>query len=318
MECGPTANGRTNAMALVSIAVVCYKQGQFLREAIESVLAQTYPRYELIIVDDGSPDDTRTVAQEYAKRSNKLRYVYQDHRGVATARNRGFEESRGTYLIMFDADDRLLPHHLARGLQAFEQHPDAAAVCGDYRIIGQNDALHVHRCEPAPDFFGTLLATSPALSGTVMLRADVVRRLGGVREVLKANCEYDLFLRVAKDYPMYCHHDVIMEYRRHPTQRTKDHALMFDSFMRVLEHQRHYVHANPRYRAAYNLARRHHLENCGEFLMWQTVAAVKAGHLSRAARGLGLLLRWYPRGLARFVLQRLQSVVGIKTIMPSP
>ena len=90
---------------VVSVVIPCYRQAHFLPDAIESVLAQTYPHFEIIVVDDGSPDDTRAVAGRYPG----VRCLRQRNRGLSAARNAGLAASIGTYVVFLDADDRLTP-----------------------------------------------------------------------------------------------------------------------------------------------------------------------------------------------------------------
>ena len=90
---------------VVSVVITCYNQAHFLREAIESILAQSYSNHEIIVVDDGSTDNTPQIAKSYST----LRYVYQQNQGLAAARNTGLRESRGEFVVFLDADDRLLP-----------------------------------------------------------------------------------------------------------------------------------------------------------------------------------------------------------------
>ncbi len=100
---------------LVSVVVPCYKQAQYLREAIDSVLAQTYPNVEVVVVNDGSPDDTEAVAKSYGDR---VRYVARPNGGISAARNSGIAVARGAHLKFLDADDYLHPEQLARQMEA--------------------------------------------------------------------------------------------------------------------------------------------------------------------------------------------------------
>src|SRR5438046_8618551 len=111
---------------LVSVIIPCHNQAHFLDEAIESVLTQTYPNHEIIVVDDGSTDNTATVA----KCHSPLRYIYQENAGPSAARNTGVKESRGEYLVFLDADDRLLPEALEIGVGCLRQHPECAFEIG--------------------------------------------------------------------------------------------------------------------------------------------------------------------------------------------
>src|ERR687890_1245755 len=101
---------------LVSVVIPCYNQAHFLGEAIESVLAQSYKDFEIIVVDDGSPDNTSEVAARYPG----VRCVRQENQGLAGARNTGIRESKGEYLVFLDADDRLLAEALEVGVKNLE------------------------------------------------------------------------------------------------------------------------------------------------------------------------------------------------------
>lgn len=103
---------------LISVVIPAYNAGRFLADAIESVLAQTHRNLEIIVVDDGSTDDTATVARDY-----DIRYIYQENAGVSGAMNTGFRAASGDYLASNDADDLWLPDKLAVQLEAFREEP---------------------------------------------------------------------------------------------------------------------------------------------------------------------------------------------------
>src|ERR671910_2706788 len=119
----------------VSVVIPCYNQADFLGEAIESVLSQSYQAFEVIVVDDGSTDDTKEVASAYALEDSRVRLVRQQNRGLAGARNRGLAESRGEYVVFLDSDDRLLGEALEVGVRELESHPECAFVAGRCRFI---------------------------------------------------------------------------------------------------------------------------------------------------------------------------------------
>ncbi len=114
----------------VAVVIPCYNQARFLADAVESVLWQSLAAREIIVVDDGSTDDTRTVAARY-----KVKYVHQANQGLARARNRGITETSGEYLVFLDADDRLLTDALAAGVNAFSAHRQCGFV---YRRISSH------------------------------------------------------------------------------------------------------------------------------------------------------------------------------------
>ena len=113
--------------AVVSVIIPCYRQAHFLPEAIESVLAETHRDTEIVVVDDGSPDNTQQVVQRYPT----VQSVRQRNQGLAAARNAGFRASKGEYVVFLDADDRLTPNALESHLACFATHPEAGFVVGD-------------------------------------------------------------------------------------------------------------------------------------------------------------------------------------------
>ena len=115
---------------LVTVVIPCYNQAHFLTEAIESVLSQSYPNFEVVVVDDGSTDDTSEVAGRYPQ---KVRLIRQENRGLSGARNTGIGHARGEYVVFLDADDRLLPEALEVGIEQLEAHPECAFVSGHCR-----------------------------------------------------------------------------------------------------------------------------------------------------------------------------------------
>src|SRR5437867_5651771 len=128
----------TPEVGLVSIIIPCYNQAQFLREAIQSALAQTYPHREIFIVDDGSTDNTAEVTAGY----RDVRYIRQENSGVSTARNTGLKQSRGEYLVFLDSDDRLLPAALEIGVDCLREHPECAFDFGPSRFTTADGSFH--------------------------------------------------------------------------------------------------------------------------------------------------------------------------------
>ena len=145
-------------MALVSIIVPCHDHAQFVGEAIASAQGQDHPTIEVVVVDDGSTDESAAVIERCAG----VRLVRQQNAGLAAARNAGIRESRGDFLVFLDADDRLLPHAVSSGFRALQAEPDAAFVAGGFRRI--DEAGHVTAIEPAPAIDGSPTTSMAAIS----------------------------------------------------------------------------------------------------------------------------------------------------------
>jgi glycosyltransferase involved in cell wall biosynthesis len=296
---------------LVSVIIPTYNHAQFLSEAIESVLDQTCSDYEIIVVDDGSMDSP----EEVVKRYEGVSFIRQSNRGLAGARNRGLQESRGQFIVFLDADDHLLPHHFQKSLDAFHARPEAGLVCGNFRMLGTDPTWrHVHRCEPLPDYFGTLLRINfIGAIHTVMFRREILREVAGFDERLKACEDHDLFLRLARRTVLYCHHQLIAEYRRTGQQLSRRWDVMLKCAMRVLWSQRSHLQNHPEYESAYREGIARCRARYGELALWEMVAVMRAGEWMRALRILRILVTYYPQGLVSLVrckLARMRPAIG--------
>ena len=123
-----------NADDLVSVVIASYNMGHYLAQAVQSVLAQTYPNVEVQIVDDGSTDDTAKLVRQWRKRPARAR-ARQPNAGQARAKNTGVELSRGRFVAFLDADDLWLPGKLARQMPLFRGRPEVGVVYSDYQCM---------------------------------------------------------------------------------------------------------------------------------------------------------------------------------------
>ena len=287
---------------LVSIVIPIYNHAGFLPDAIESVLRQTYSNLEIVVVDDGSTDRTAEVVKAYPR----VRYLRQHRQGLAAARNAGLRACRGEYVVFLDADDRLLPNHVETGVRAFHARPDAALVCGDFCLFGSEERWHVHCCEPRPDHYASLLRCN--FIGAVhsaMFRRVVVDELGGFSPHLHACEDYELYFRIARTHPIYCHHELVAEYRRHGSQLSRQWDVMFASALSVLRAQWPHVKGHPQYVEAYRDGVKRFRTVYGDPLLWQMVFVARQGQWRTAFKYLRVLLPLYPVGLVMLLRQKL-------------
>jgi GT2 family glycosyltransferase len=225
---------------LVSVVIPSWNQGHYLAEAIGSVLGQTYPELELIVVDDGSRDNTYEVASRFPG----VRCLRQPNRGVAAARNAGLAESQGAYSVFLDADDRLLPKALEVGMRALLARPEAAFAAGMPRDVGRDGEIIRDAVQPliTRDHYLNLLKDCYIWSGSsVVYRRAALEAAGGFSERLKAADDYELYLKLARSYPVLCHEAVVTEYRRHGSNTTRNPALVLTSQLQVLNRQRRHL-----------------------------------------------------------------------------
>jgi FkbM family methyltransferase len=267
-----------------------------LGEAIVSVLAQSYPRFEIIVVDDGSTDNTAEVARRYPG----VRCVRQENRGLSGARNSGLARSEGEYVVFLDADDRLLPEALEVGVEQLGAHPQCAFVAGHCRPIAADGSLTMkwqqRRVEGDP--YVELLRRCPIFVPAVMYRRSVFETVGGFGTSLKAAEDYDLYYRTARNFPIHCHNTLVAEIRRHGTNMTNDFALMLKSNLSALRSQRPYVKKNKIYKEAYEAGVRYWQDAYGFLLAREMLAHIREREWKRAVHSMLVLLRYHPRGIA--------------------
>jgi glycosyltransferase involved in cell wall biosynthesis len=222
--------------ALVTIVIPCYGQAHFLAEAIESALAQTYPHVEIIVVNDGSRDETASVAARY----RAVRYVEQANQGLAAARNTGLAHSRGEFLVFLDADDRLLPHAVLIQMAVLMEQPTLGFVAGASRFISQDGTPlpTIQRTPPRGNAYIALLRRNHMrMPAMVMFRRRVFEEVGAFDSDVNACADYDMYLRVSRHYPVAFHEELVAEYRRHDDNMSLDSALMLRQLLRVLRRQ---------------------------------------------------------------------------------
>ncbi len=190
-------------MPTVSVIVPCFNQAAFLGQAIESVLSQTYADLQLIVVDDGSTDQTRDVAASFS--DPRLLFIHQDNRGLGAARNRGYQASSGQYVTFLDSDDYFSPHKVQRQVEVLENEAEIGFVfCDIQHVDAQGAPLNDYTVKSAfrpfsKDLLSLLLAGGFMPPHAVMIRRSVLDEVGLFDESpeLSGNEDYDLWLRVA-------------------------------------------------------------------------------------------------------------------------
>ena len=125
---------------LVSIIIPVYKVEKYLPNCIESILRQTFKDFELILVDDGSPDNCGEICEEYAQKDSRIKVVHQPNGGLSAARNSGIDIAKGDYLTFIDSDDFVFPHYLEILVKLCQENDADMSVCSSVRC-SSNDSL---------------------------------------------------------------------------------------------------------------------------------------------------------------------------------
>lgn len=231
-------DGSFDERGLVSVIIPCFNSGRHLSSAIESAFSQTYTQMEIIVVDDGSTDDTAEIAKSYGDR---VRYVYQSNRGVSAARNVGVSMASGEFVQFLDADDVLLPEKITRQVDYLLSHPEADVVYCDAMYFDEDDEKNprpegwrTHRARA--DFVEASAVFAPIAVHSVLTRRSVLSRLSGFPENLGHRGEDWYFWMKAALEGIRFHFipGVGALYRRHSGQVTASNRAIADWECRVM------------------------------------------------------------------------------------
>jgi glycosyltransferase involved in cell wall biosynthesis len=294
----------------VSVVIPCYNQGRFLGQAIASAAAQHGLVSEIVVVDDGSADDTPAVAT----RDGSVRYLRQERKGLSEARNSGWRASSSEYIVFLDADDRLLPGAINAGLEALRRWPHAAFVFGHYELIDELGAilptwreLRVadHRTFTTGDFElvlpdGRRAGRSPqprrvsdhytamlrrnyiSMHAAVLYRRAVLVETGGFDTRLSAAEDYELYMRVTRSHPVASHDEVVAQYRRHSAAMSRDMLNMLRMSLFVLREQHPYLAGHPDATEAYEAGLTFWKRHFAKQLIRSVPSHLAAGRLGQA------------------------------------
>lgn len=209
---------------LVTVVCLCYRHARFVHHAIDSVMAQTYPNIELIVIDDASPDDSVAAIRACLSHQPPITFLpLAQNIGNCAAFNKGLALAKGKYIIDLAADDVLLPHRVARQVSLLEQNTQAAAAFADATIIDEEgNALRTHyqrdragvlqQSVPSGNVYQQLFEGYFICSPTLMFRTDVLRDAGGYDEQL-AYEDFDVLMRLARHHDLIFQDEVQTQYR---------------------------------------------------------------------------------------------------------
>jgi glycosyltransferase involved in cell wall biosynthesis len=208
-------------MPKISVVIPTYNRARFIAESIGSVLAQSFRDFEVIIIDDGSTDNTPEIVSAFP-----VRYFRQENQGPAGAVNKGIELSKGEYIAMPGSDDILLQNALEKGVEVLDKHPEAAFSYGQAylmdekgRIFGVEKGGSKHSCvrEGKEEIRKFLISGNHIITSTVMVRRSSLEEVGLFDATFRSGSEdTDLWVRLAKRYAVAYIAEPLGKYRVHP------------------------------------------------------------------------------------------------------
>jgi len=227
----------------VSVVITAFNSASFIRDALQSVADQTYRDFEIIVVDDGSEDDTGRIVKSS---EISCKYIYQENQGASAARNTGLRAAGGEYINFLDADDLLLPDKLFTQVAFLDSHTDVDIVYGDTVYFYQDGTDRSQRrfsrglrTPPFPtsgNMLEVLVINSVFAVHAALVRRSCMVEIGGFDEHLRSAEDYDLWLRMAACYRFFYVDEIVVKYRIHgknkifvqPTNRLKDLNQIWD------------------------------------------------------------------------------------------
>lgn len=223
-------------MGRVSVIIPTFNCSRYICGAIQSVLNQTYNDYEIIVMDDGSTDDTRKVLEQF---KNKMTYFYQKNKGVSSARNEAIKLSQGDLIAFLDCDDRWLPSKLATQVKYMIDNPDVAMIHSNVAFVTDNYVMrerldHIVKRHKGFDIFEELYLGNFINTSTVLLRRNCLETVGLFDEELPLAQDYDLWLRIAAKFNVGYQDIVTAHYRFHDANISKNTTAQTTEVLHIL------------------------------------------------------------------------------------
>jgi glycosyltransferase involved in cell wall biosynthesis len=230
------STGGTSSDQTVTVVITTYNDADFLHEALASVAVQQKIPNEIFVVDDGSEVSPAPIVALFPEAT----LIRKPNGGLASARNAGLKAASAKFITFLDADDKFRSNAIKAGLECFARSPDAAMVYGGHiRISADGSQLGDDIYHPASnDPYADLLAgNSIGMNAVVLYRRDILLAVGGFDEVLRLCEDYDVYLRLARKYPVASHPEIVAEYRWHGRNISRNTASMLRTVLAV--HDRH-------------------------------------------------------------------------------
>ena len=268
----------------ISVIIPAYGHAGLVLETLESVFAQTFADHEIIVVNDGSPDDTADRLRPLTE-AGRIRYFEQANQGQAGARNRGLAEARGEFVAYLDDDDLWPPDKLEWQLRWLEERR-CDVVVGNVSYLGGRDFVPVWAEEGEVLEYRSFFAGNPIISpGQALIRGSLLKRIGPWDGRFRGSDDLDLWFRIAKKTPLWVTARIALHYRLHANNASKNAVLMATNVWAVLE--RHLEDMPRAERAFYHREAEHYLQGfLGARLITTVKSALVHGHLGLAVQAI--------------------------------
>ena len=293
---------------LVSVVIPTYNYARFLGEAIQSVVDQTYPSVEIIVVNDGSTDDPAAIVANF----EAVGFITQQNQGLSAARNAGLAASRGELVVFLDADDRLLPDAIATGARLLADNPSLGFAAGYSRFISVDGMPLATVNRPVSrehePYVALLAHNSIRNPAAVVFRRLVLDAVGGFVSGHDACADLELYLRITRSFPVAFHEVTVAEYRRHGENMSDNAAVMLRQALEVLGQQRPHLVTAAR-RQALREGKRGIRAHFGDLLVEQIRARVRnRSEWRRLVQDVAVLSRFDPAAVFEHAGRKLRAL----------
>ena len=231
---------------LVSIVLPYYNGKRFIKETIDSIVAQTYAEFELLLVDDGSPDKNQS---DYVKNlidsygDERLKYYYKENGGLSDARNYGTDKAKGEFLAFIDQDDLWAPDKLRKQVCVFTKNNDVNFICSDGEVFGEtNRSLDYQKKIKLNNGFvhqsyTWMIKNNFVIASSAIFRKKLISEIGYSNRLFIAAPDYEYFIRFSRKYDFYFIPEPLIKYRMHEHNTVKNIIRLRCEEIIVLSHQ---------------------------------------------------------------------------------
>jgi len=295
---------------LVSVIIPTYNRAHVLERAIQSVVNQTYQHFEVIVVDDGSTDNTAEVASSI--RDERVRYIrHQVNKGTpASARNTGIRAARGEFVGFLDSDDEWLPQKLQKQVDRFRSASrNVGVVYGGYAVVDDNTKRIIGEVYPRKRgyiFKEVLELSVPTNPLTPLVKKECFEKVGFFDEELRFGEDFDMWVRIAQHYQFDFVDEVVASYYISPGQITGDRVRALEGFLKFMAKHEHTLSENPDIFA-------HQLKYVGQCYLMQHEYASARRYFFKAVRANPRGLYLYLHLLAAYALPGLYGALLLDT-----
>jgi glycosyltransferase involved in cell wall biosynthesis len=305
----------------VSVVIPTYNALRFLPQTIASVMGQTYQDFELLLIDDGSSDGTADWVEEFNQTTDghKIRFFQQQRGGVSAARNLGIQNAQGEFVAFLDADDLWVPTKLAQQVNYLNQHPRVGLVHGAIALMDESGKLtgRVLSSKPAASSLTQLLTRNAVACQTVLVRRSCFEQTGCFDSQADTVEDWDLWMRVARFYPIVALPEVLAHYRQVESSLSRSHERMVPTYHYVIEKTYEFCQdeltrlgANDRRLKATSYA------SAYQCLAWKAIQC-KFPDIKQANAYRSRALHYRPDLVLTGEYWRLLLAIGLKTLLPT-